>query len=662
MTKRSLVLILLAVVIGFSACGNHAIEPDSTLPESGTLAVKPPPTTEETGSVAKRQIAIAPIHVSNRTSALVVSEIGICNGSGGRKQPVAIPNGIESGGESLGKAQIPVAFPSVYFRFQYGDISGDAILPNSLRPPDDGLTEVSVVFTEEDALFAEVHSRSLVGVPAITVYRYDALLDVWIEVQEGQRLFAVRVKREELKDYYPGAQWDSYISPTVFFCYEPIYDLKFIAKESDYARYVIKERVIDEQYDTLLPGRQILKRMDNFHGIFDMEVYARYRDKTGVEHVQIFRNNEIGGMIPSVSSDMVDESVWRIERVFPLASGQPGKAFEMFSDYINIDEDCLAGIKKYGSDMEWSQLNRIENLDRYGLSGEYYLIVPRFAHSTVILQRLVYDKRLYEYFPEEMVYQRTDTPEDYALVLNIPADSAPVWSVTVGNGSRNARYDFYADNDTVFMLPKNKSPLFEGIVFQTGNVVDIPLKNNSMLRFSNEETGAHEERRRIEVSPGNGEYTLLHDGELELAISPEKDKVAFIDYVGWEVTGDLFLYDTKTQISKKCKLELPAQHTPKWALWLDNKYLLVGASFAYGTVTVGGNIYAYDAENNTSHVLFDNWGNAQIRHISIEQDPAVISYVIWDDGYNKYTEKEITVSFEEIHALINAGETYDISK
>lgn len=75
-------------------------------------------------------------------------------------------------------------------------------------------------------------------------------------------------------------------------------------------------------------------------------------------------------------------------------------------------------------------------------------------------------------------------------------------------------------------------------------------------------------------------------------LSPDGSRLAYIAPHQWEKIGSLYIYDYSSNevITLLEGPDFGSQHTPKNVWWLDDEYLLVLGGYAYGTVTVGGEL------------------------------------------------------------------------
>jgi|GEM_PF-1310675 len=97
-----------------------------------------------------------------------------------------------------------------------------------------------------------------------------------------------------------------------------------------------------------------------------------------------------------------------------------------------------------------------------------------------------------------------------------------------------------------------------------------------------------------------GETRLLSDNfPSHPRLSPDRTRLAYIAPHQWEEIGSLYIYDYPSDevITLLEGKDFGSQHTPKNVWWLDDEYLLVLEGFAYGTVTVGGELQVVQASS-----------------------------------------------------------------
>jgi len=687
-----LLLILFLLIAGLSACGNDDVQLREEAGETGSTDayleadanLQPQPGEPTSPMSLDRTPAL--LSVSNRTQSLTVSNIGVVSGCGGGESDAIIAHTLspQSRNHSASWYNEIVNFPSVAFMYETDAASGRAVLASPLSHGNPHIEEVSVSFVESDSLYAVVEKTfASVAEPLILSFRYNPLLGQWLEVRRGQSLFAVGMSSEEYLEMFPGAEWDSFIWPVVFFTHQPIFDLRFIHAEDDFRDGVwsIVEKEVLSQYDIFLPGQHFARAMDHVRGV---QMYMRYIDNDGIERVQTFHNSEVGGFIPFIATNMLEQSETLL--IEPLADTQTWRqnsAFEIFAEINNIDDSSTFGVANLSRSANQEAISRIQNLGQLEIGesgGDNFLVVPRYENSVIIVQtaRGAHSFNGFEHttgsLPGEVIYHIHGTPQDYALMISAPASWETVL-ITVAGGGQRARYVYTwgLEYDILFPLPYERSRFFEEPGIQSGSVFDVPLAHDAMLRFSSKWSGIVESPRAVDIVLGSGELLLLSDGGWAVpsfpAVSPARDRLAYISNIGWEVIGDLYIFDVAAETHTRSNIEgygfdedrpYP-QWTHSWAWWLDDSYLLVGGMFAFGTVTAGGNIYLHSVPEDVSFMLFEGRGGAEISGIELDGDMATIHYSVWECPQRFRNEiRERTISVSDIHALIETRRVYVI--
>lgn len=134
------------------------------------------------------------------------------------------------------------------------------------------------------------------------------------------------------------------------------------------------------------------------------------------------------------------------------------------------------------------------------------------------------------------------------------------------------------------------------------------------------------------------------------AISP--DQKCFV-YVAGEMDYPRYisLYDIEAMKSK-ILFETDysnGMNTPKAAAWLNNRYLLVIVGYAYGTVNLGGNLYAYDMEDGKMTLIFAAGEKSEFLDVRINGDQVVLKVMDWqDDQKMEYTVRQEKHSCNEV--------------
>lgn len=138
-------------------------------------------------------------------------------------------------------------------------------------------------------------------------------------------------------------------------------------------------------------------------------------------------------------------------------------------------------------------------------------------------------------------------------------------------------------------------------------------------------------------------------------VSPDGNKIAYIDNLTWEELGDVYLYDLekrKSELIINQDKDIKDQYTPKVLCWLDNNRLLAIIGFAYGTVSVGGELYLYDVEQGKLSLALEPGEQEEIRDIKVGKDEVTVEYAKFDEEWIKSTAEIKTFKMPEFLNLI----------
>ncbi|MTI47941.1 DUF4652 domain-containing protein [Sporosalibacterium faouarense] len=166
------------------------------------------------------------------------------------------------------------------------------------------------------------------------------------------------------------------------------------------------------------------------------------------------------------------------------------------------------------------------------------------------------------------------------------------------------------------------------------------LADGSTLLYKSDELGGKSE---ISVQLSEGEAVICDKKPSVPAVSPYRKKVAYIDMVLWETIGDVYLYDVIQRTNKviiKKEIDFDHEYTPSKLAWLDDNNLLVIIKYAYGTRTVGGDLYLHNVNDEEFLLTIKPEGYDQISDIIVEGDKVTIEYTKFQNGsqLSSYTE------------------------
>ena len=190
------------------------------------------------------------------------------------------------------------------------------------------------------------------------------------------------------------------------------------------------------------------------------------------------------------------------------------------------------------------------------------------------------------------------------------------------------------------------------------------LKGGDVLLYDQDYTALALQRK-------GGEPEILSDYCSYPAVAPARNKFVFLEPWGFEEVSGIYMTQAGDNYAKTVEIiipEIPERDTPKEILWLDDRFLLVIAGFADGTVTAGGNLYFYDNDTKTSGKVITAQ-NQEINKIAIENGKLRLTlvgneyYYIVANYVNILRDTDTTeLPLTELRRLINAHETLTLAE
>ena len=142
-------------------------------------------------------------------------------------------------------------------------------------------------------------------------------------------------------------------------------------------------------------------------------------------------------------------------------TAQVNRAIARIANFASMQDDAVLAVKNYYYNMGWMEFGEITHLERYyPLSdGAYFLIVPRFVHSDIVVETMEF--RDGDFSPGKITYEKKDTPDDFALVLDtIIPEGGPALRVTVMHGRKSGQYNFTVGQSGMEEYPMVKEGAF----------------------------------------------------------------------------------------------------------------------------------------------------------------------------------------------------------
>jgi len=141
----------------------------------------------------------------------------------------------------------------------------------------------------------------------------------------------------------------------------------------------------------------------------------------------------------------------------------------------------------------------------------------------------------------------------------------------------------------------------------------------------------------------------------EPIISPDKKRAAYITPYEFEVIGEVHIYNsTNNNVENAVKIaDIPKEHKPKKLFWLNDRYLLIIMGDAYGTTSVGGDLYVYDTSGKSLSLLItEDEDNKQIKDVKAENENIIIEIAVYNDKSTDYVTEEKAFKFQSLIDLI----------
>gem|GEM_PF-4119432 len=173
-------------------------------------------------------------------------------------------------------------------------------------------------------------------------------------------------------------------------------------------------------------------------------------------------------------------------------------------------------------------------------------------------------------------------------------------------------------------------------------VEKLPNSGQTPTKTTTGTGDAHRSEALFVVARLDGNKTTASQLASEPVLSPDKKKAAYIDPVEFELIGDILVIDQDTGRVAKMTLDQKAlpQYSPKKVSWYDNTHLLAVVGFAYGTVTIGGDLYLIDVANGGSQLLYKGGDNEEVTDARVRGDK--ISLQIAKFNQNKTAHQAIS--------------------
>lgn len=133
------------------------------------------------------------------------------------------------------------------------------------------------------------------------------------------------------------------------------------------------------------------------------------------------------------------------------------------------------------------------------------------------------------------------------------------------------------------------------------------------------------------------------------SINIARDKIIYIAPLEWEQLGDLMLYDLHSENLEKLEIpDIPINSTIKKAEWLNSHKLILIIGHAYGTVSLGGDLYTYDLIKKELNKKIELTQYEEIKEFKVKENKIYLEKVVFDMNFNKSSIKKIIIERNDI--------------
>ena len=141
----------------------------------------------------------------------------------------------------------------------------------------------------------------------------------------------------------------------------------------------------------------------------------------------------------------------------------------------------------------------------------------------------------------------------------------------------------------------------------------------------------------------------------EPIISPDKKRVAYITPYEFEVIGEVHIYSTTNSVKENAikVADVPKDFKPMKLFWLNDRYLLIIIGYAYGTTSIGGDLYVYDTSNKKLSLLITEGDDQrQVKAVTSKNGDIIIEIAVYNDEFTGYVIEDKVYKSQSLIDLI----------
>lgn len=130
--------------------------------------------------------------------------------------------------------------------------------------------------------------------------------------------------------------------------------------------------------------------------------------------------------------------------------------------------------------------------------------------------------------------------------------------------------------------------------------------------------------------------------------SPDRSKFAYITEAGFEVLGNLVVYDTLiNKIWEITHFEYSDELGVKDVIWIDNQHLLLIVGYNMGTSTRGGDLYLYSKNGKLLQRLTRTDDFTETVDIESKLNKIIFLDLHWGENHMEYSRKRYAVDMKD---------------
>lgn len=154
----------------------------------------------------------------------------------------------------------------------------------------------------------------------------------------------------------------------------------------------------------------------------------------------------------------------------------------------------------------------------------------------------------------------------------------------------------------------------------------------------------------IILKKGNLSKIICNVSHSKPSINADKDKIIYISPLEWEQLGDLMLYNLNSENLEKLEVpNIPINSTIKKAEWLTSDKLLLIIGHAYGTISLGGNLYTYDLIKKELNKIIKLSKYEEIKDFEVKEKKIHLEKVVFNMDFDNITLQEIIIERDDIN-------------